>query len=90
MPTSVKLDENLKARLQDLAERQQRSAHWLMREAIRDYLDREESKENFKQEAMASWKSYKTTGLHLTGDEVRDWIETWGSDDESDAPTCHE
>ena len=61
-----------------------------MREAIRDYLDREEAKENFTQEALASWSSYQTTGRHLTGDEVRDWIETWGSDDESDAPTCHE
>ncbi|WP_419836576.1 CopG family ribbon-helix-helix protein [Xenorhabdus bovienii] len=35
MATSVKLDDNLKSRIQHLAEVRQRSAHWIMREACR-------------------------------------------------------
>ncbi|MGO9545977.1 MAG: CopG family ribbon-helix-helix protein [Rhodomicrobium sp.] len=35
--TSLKLDEVLKERLQRLANSRRRSAHWLMREAIKQY-----------------------------------------------------
>ncbi|ERT13190.1 ribbon-helix-helix domain-containing protein [Photorhabdus temperata subsp. temperata] len=42
MATSVKLDDNLKSRVQYLAKVRHRSAHWIMREAIRDYVERKE------------------------------------------------
>ncbi len=45
--------------------------------------------ERFKQEALASWQSYQETGCHLTGQEVRGWLDAWGENDES-APECHE
>ncbi|HKL25727.1 MAG TPA: CopG family ribbon-helix-helix protein [Desulfuromonadales bacterium] len=90
MATSVKLDEDLRARVQQLAQRQQRSAHWIMREAIRDYVERQEAKERFVQESLASWTSYKETGKHLTGQEVREWLQTWGDDKAAETPECHE
>ena len=90
MATSVKLNEDLKKRVQHLTDVKQRSAHWVMREAIRDYVEREEARENFKQEALASWKAYQETGRHLTGQEVSDWLNTWGTDKETSAPKCHE
>ena len=30
------------------------SAHWIMRESIREYVERGEAKERFKQEALVS------------------------------------
>jgi predicted transcriptional regulator len=60
-----------------------------MREAIEQYVMREESRESFKTEAEASWAAYKDTGRHLTGDEVRAWLRTWGEPDEPDLATCH-
>ncbi len=90
MATSVKLDDGLKSRIQRLADMRHRSAHWIMREAIRDYVEREEARENFKQEAFASWTAYQETGRHLTGQEVRDWLKTWGTDKEIQIPQCHE
>lgn len=90
MATSVKLDDNLKTRIQHLADLRKRSAHWIMREAIRDYVEREEAKESLKQEALASWTSYKETGRHLTGQEVRDWLKNWGTEKETKIPQCHE
>ena len=89
MATSVKLDDKMKSRVQHLADMQHRSAHWIMREAIRDYVEREEARISFKQEALASWSSYKKTGRHLNGEEVRDWLNTWGSDNEKESPKCH-
>jgi len=90
MATSIKLDENLKSRIKHLADVRHRSAHWIMREAIRDYVEREETKESFKEEALVSWTAYKETGRHLSGKEVRDWLNTWGTDKETEIPKCHE
>ncbi len=90
MATSVKLDEQLRQRIQHLADVRDRSPHWIMKEAIRDYVEREEAKESFKQEALASWQAYQETGAHLTGDEVRDWLKGWGTDQEKELPRCHD
>jgi len=90
MATSVKLDDDLKSRIQQQADIRHRSTHWIMREAIRNYVEREEARESFKQEALASWTAYQETGQHLTGQEVRDWLKTWGTDKETEIPKCHE
>ncbi len=90
MATSVKLDDELKSRIQRLADMRHRSAHWIMREAIRNYVEHEEARENFKQEALASWRAYQETGQHLSGQEVRDWLNTWGTDKEAEIPQCHD
>jgi predicted transcriptional regulator len=62
----------------------------MMREAINQYLDREEKSESFRQDAVNSWNEYQETGLHTTGDEVIQWLNTWGTDDEKDPPECHQ
>ena len=90
MATTVKLDDELKGRIQHLADLRHRSAHWIMCEAIRDYVNREEALEDFKQEALASWTAYQETGRHLTGEEVRDWLNAWGTEKETKIPKCHE
>lgn len=90
MPTtSIKLDDETRARLKRLAEARGRSPHWAMREAIDQYLTREEARERFKAEALASWAEYRETGLHVTGEETREWLAKWGSEDEPVAPQCH-
>jgi len=90
MPTSVKLDSDMERRVRNLADVRQRSPHWIMREAIHQYVEREEARESFKQEALASWVEYQETGRDLTGDEVGAWLKTWGTDAESESPECHE
>lgn len=60
--------------------------HWV---AVFQEQRREEAQESFKQEALASWAAYKETGHHLTGQEVRTWLNTWGTDEEKTAPECH-
>jgi predicted transcriptional regulator len=90
MATSLKLDDAMKSRVQHLAAGRNRSAHWLMREAIRQYVEREEARESFKAEANASWAAYQETGRHLTGDEAEEWLNSWGSAAEIGRPACHD
>ncbi|QDC01408.1 MULTISPECIES: CopG family ribbon-helix-helix protein [Phyllobacteriaceae] len=90
MAISVKIDDDLKSRVQRLAESRRRSSHWIMREAIEQYVEREEARASFRAEAQESWVAYRETGLHLTGQEVRDWLGSWGTEEETEVPTCHE
>lgn len=89
MATSIKIDDELKVRIQRLAGVRDRSAHWIMREAIRQYVEREEARESFRQEAMASWTAYRESGRHLTGREVMTWLDSWGTPAETELPDCH-
>jgi predicted transcriptional regulator len=86
---AIKIDQETKERYNNLARIKDRSAHWMMREAIRQYVDREEKRVSFHQDAMKSWEEYQETGLFVTGDAVITWLNTWGTDDEKDAPECH-
>jgi predicted transcriptional regulator len=90
MATSLKISDKLKSRIQRLARLRQRSSHWIMNEAIAQYVEREEARESFKKEALASWTAYQETGRHLTGPEVRAWLNTWGTEAEAELPECHE
>lgn len=90
MATSIKIDDALKGRVQQLAAQRRRSAHWIMREAIQQYVEREEARESFKQEALASWAALQENGQHLTGEEVLSWLDSWGSEAETELPECHD
>ncbi len=90
LTASVKLEPALKSRLQSLAEARRRKAHWLMHEAILEYVEREEKREQFRRDALESWREFQETGLHVTGDEALAWLETWGADEEKEPPLCHE
>jgi predicted transcriptional regulator len=86
---SVKLDAATRTRLENLAEARHRSPHWVMREAISQYVEREEKREAFRQETIQAWNNYQETGLHATAAEVDSWLGSWGTDEEAPAPACH-
>jgi len=88
-PVAVKLESDLRERLSKLAKARRHSSHFLMREAILEYVEREEQRESFHQEAMRAWEEYRESGLHVTGTEVIEWLKTWGSEHEQAAPLCH-
>ena len=88
--TSIKLDPAIKERVQRLADAQRRSAHWVMKEAIAEYLEREEKREQFRQDALAALEDYETTGLHLTGEEVDEWLAKLERGEEAEMPAWHE
>ncbi len=87
---AIKIDQKTKERYKNLARKKNRSAHWMMLEALNQYVDREEKREAFRQDAVNSWNEYQETGLHAAGMEVIQWLNTWGTDDEKDAPECHQ
>ncbi|QIM50425.1 ribbon-helix-helix protein, CopG family [Pusillimonas sp. DMV24BSW_D] len=90
MATTVKLDDDLKDRIQNLAKARHRSAHWIMREAIRHYVDQEEKREAFKQDALRAWQNYQEDGQHLTSEEADAWLEKLEAGLDAEPPKCHD
>ena len=88
-PVAVRLDDPLKARIRVLADQRRRPMHWLMREAIEQYVTREELRESFRQEALNAWNHYQTTGLHVTHAEADSWLAELEIGNDVEPPTCH-
>ena len=86
--TSLKLDHEIKKRVKRLAVSRRRSPHWLMREAIEEYVDREERREQFRQDALAAWNHYQTTGLHVTAEDADVWLAKIEAGKNSAPPKC--
>lgn len=87
--TSLKLDAEMKERVQKVATTQRRTAHWVMREAIEQYVEREEKRERYLRDGMAAWEDYQTTGLHLTEEEVDAWLGKLATGEDAELPECH-
>jgi len=87
--TSIKLDDELKGRVQHLAEARRRTSHWIMREAIAQYVEREEKRESFKEDALRAWDDYRRTGLHLTLEEADAWLAKLEAGEDVEPPECH-
>ncbi|MCU0808388.1 MAG: ribbon-helix-helix protein, CopG family [Candidatus Contendobacter sp.] len=92
-PVAIKIDEEIKARVKArvkrLADARHRTSHWLMREAITQYVDREEKREAFRQDTLKAWEEYRTTGLHVTADEADAWLAQLEQGNDIEPPACH-
>ena len=89
-PVAIKLDDDTKDRVKRLAEARQRTPHWLMREAIAQYVDREEKREAFRQDTLKAWANFRDTGLHATADEADAWLAQLEDGKDVDPPACHD
>jgi predicted transcriptional regulator len=87
--TTLRIEEDIKIRLKALADDRHSSSHALMLEAIEDYVNREEKRSQYRKAAVAAWQTYQATGEHITAGEAIMWLESWGTEHEQDAPTCH-
>ena len=88
-PVAIMIDDNTKARPKRLADARHRTSHWLMREAITQYVDREEKREAFRQDTLKAWEEYRATGLHVTADEADVWLAQLEQGNDIEPPTYH-
>jgi predicted transcriptional regulator len=89
MTLSVKLDPDAEARLKALAEARRQTPDVVLKEAIEQYLERSETRLDFKAEALASLGAFQEGGLHLTLAETEAWLDGWGTTTETALPPCH-
>ena len=88
-PVSLKLAPAERERLAALASARKRTPHYLMREAVSEYLGREEMRQSFRDEAARAWQDYRETGLHVTQGEVDTWVDSLGARKPKRRPKWH-
>jgi predicted transcriptional regulator len=81
MPNStvgVRLSDEIQQRLERLGQARDRSPHYLMKAAIKQFLDREEAMEAERHFVRERCASYELTGETVEHADVRAWAESLG------------
>jgi RHH-type transcriptional regulator, rel operon repressor / antitoxin RelB len=79
---SIRLDSEIKRRLDAIAERSKRSKSFLAAEAIARYVEAEEWQLAEIQEGLADFAAGRTVGH----EKVSKWLKSWGKPSEGPAP----
>lgn len=87
-PMSVKLDPDTRARLERLAQTRRRTPHWMLREAVAQYVEREEKRDAFRQDTIKAWEEFQSSGLHATASEADAWLAQLGDGNDIEPPEC--
>lgn len=83
--TSFRLDDDLQEKLDATAERLRRSKGWIINDALRQYIEREERKIRMLEETKEAIADIEASRI-VSGEEVMKWLETWGTSSETKAP----
>ena len=83
----IKVDEETRERLRALARARDRSPHWLVKEAVAQYLTREEARERERLEDQARWDHYALTGEAVPHERVRAWLEALAEGRDAECPS---
>ncbi len=85
--TSVRLQKELETPLDDLAKKLHRSKNWLINQAVKQLVERDVLEEKRWTETLEALDSVEQ-GRLVEGDEVHQWLESWGKDDELLPPSA--
>ena len=83
--TSVRMPDDLLQRLDSMATRLRRSKGWIINDAVREYLEREERQQRRDEETREALAELDAAQV-VDGDEVLAWIDSWGSENEREPP----
>jgi len=83
--TSVRMPDELLAQLEATAEKLRRSKGWIINDAVREYLVKEERKARMLDDTREALSDVRA-GRVIEASDIIDWLETWGTDDEKAPP----
>ena len=83
--TRVRMPDDLLRRLDAAATRLRRSRDWIINDAVREYLEREDWRQRRDEETREALAGLDA-GQVVDGDEVLAWIDSWGSENEREPP----
>ena len=83
---NVDLDKRLEQSLDALAEKTNRSREHITNEALKSYIRQEEARDYEDQESLARWGQYQETGEVISNDDMIDWLNSWGKEQEQPCP----
>lgn len=84
--TSVRLNSDIEAPLENLSQRLDRSKNYLINQAIKEFVARQAMEDSRWEDTLKALDSVKE-GKVINESEVISWLKTWGADTESSPPT---
>ena len=88
-PVAIKLDQDMLDRLKRLAGAKGRSTHWMLRQAVSQFVEREEARGAFRAAGLDAWQQYQVTGLHVTHNDADAWLASLQSGEQVPVPEGH-
>jgi predicted transcriptional regulator len=82
-------EPSTRLRLERIAKIRGVEVHLLVMEALEQYLEQEEDRAEWIRQGDESLKHFNETGLHLTGEEVDEWLARLEEGDDMDPSPCH-
>lgn len=79
--TTVRLQPDVESGLEAMSGKLQRSKNWLVNQAIREFVARQEQAQSRWNKTLAAMESV-AQGSTVPGDAVHAWLASWGSADE--------
>jgi predicted transcriptional regulator len=84
--TSIRLNKEFEAPLENLAQRLDRSKNYLINQAIKEFVARQAMEDSRWEDTLKALASIKE-GKVIDESEVVSWLKSWGSDNESSPPS---
>ncbi len=83
--TSIRLQKDLETPLEELAKKLNRSKNWLINQAVKEFVAKGSLEEKRWAETLQALDSVER-GQVVGSEEVHQWMESWGKDDELSSP----
>ncbi|UTF60217.1 CopG family ribbon-helix-helix protein [Gilvimarinus sp. DA14] len=83
--TTVRLQAEVEQHLEAIAGRLHRSKGWVINQALSEYIERQQREQERWQQTLEAMES-AALGKLVEASEVHDWLNSWGSENEQDAP----
>ncbi|KUM52576.1 CopG family ribbon-helix-helix protein [Rheinheimera sp. EpRS3] len=83
--TTVRLQAEVEQQLEAIASKLQRSKGWVINEALAQYIAKQHSEQARWQQTLTAMAS-AADGKVVDAGEVHNWLDSWGTEYEQDAP----
>lgn len=83
--TTVRFQADVEQQLEAIANRLQRSKGWVINQALSEYIDKQQREQDRWQQTLDAMAS-AAQGKVVDASEVHNWLNSWGTENEQDAP----
>ncbi len=83
--TTVRLQPDIEQHLEAIASRLQRSKGWVINQALEEYIAKQKLEQERWQQTLDAMES-AAQGRVAEASDVHDWLSSWGTENEKDAP----
>ncbi|MFN2382451.1 MAG: CopG family ribbon-helix-helix protein [Guyparkeria sp.] len=83
--TTVRLQAEVEQHLEAIATKLHRSKSWVINQALSEYIEKQHLEQERWQQTLEAMES-AAQGKVVDASEVHEWLKSWGTQNERDAP----